>query len=65
MDAIAQNHSGYPIKNMAGKLVGLIPTHILIAMARNYVFYNQGLITLSALKKEPDVCPYYFEDIHK
>ena len=64
MDAIAQNHSGYPIKNMSGRLVGLIPTHILLALARNKVFYDQTLITLAAVNKDPDTCPFYFEDIH-
>ena len=42
--ALAHYHSGYPVKNMAGRLVGLIPTHMLVTLAKNRIFYNKELI---------------------
>ena len=42
--ALASNHSGYPVKNTAGRLVGLIPTHMLVILARNKIYYDKQLI---------------------
>lgn len=42
--ALAHYHSGYPVKNTAGRLVGLIPTHMLVVLARNKIFYDKSLI---------------------
>lgn len=42
--ALAHFHSGYPVKNTAGRLVGLIPTHMLVMLARKRIFYDQSLI---------------------
>ena len=42
--ALAHYHSGYPVKNTAGRLVGLIPTHMLVVLARKRIFYDKTLI---------------------
>ena len=42
--ALASNHSGYPVKNTAGRLVGLIPAHMLVILARKKIFYDKELI---------------------
>ena len=42
--ALAHYHSGYPVKNTAGRLVGLIPTHMLVVLARKRIFYDKQLI---------------------
>jgi len=44
MKALGEFHSGYPVLNTAGRLVGLIPTHILVCLARNKIFYDKTLI---------------------
>ena len=42
--ALAHYHSGYPVKNTAGRLVGLIPTHMLVTLAKNNIFYDKEMI---------------------
>ena len=44
MKALGEFHSGYPVLNTAGRLVGLIPTHMLVCLARNKIFYDKQLI---------------------
>ena len=42
--ALAQGRSSYPVKNTAGRLVGLIPTHMLAILAHKRFFYDKSLI---------------------
>ena len=42
--ALAHYHSGYPVKNTAGRLVGMIPTHMLVMLAKNRIFYDKTLM---------------------
>ena len=44
IDALHSNHSGYPVLNTAGRLVGLIPSHILITLVKNRATYDKRLI---------------------
>lgn len=42
--ALSQGRSGYPVLNTAGRLVGLIPTHMLITLYQKRFFYDKDLI---------------------
>lgn len=44
MDALAAKHAGYPVKNTAGRLIGFIPAHMLITLAKHKLFYDKALI---------------------
>ena len=43
-EALKQGRMGYPVLNTAGRLVGLIPTHMLVTLIRRRSFYNKALI---------------------
>ena len=52
MKALGEFHSGYPVLNTAGRLVGLIPTHMLVCLARNKIFYDKQLIVSIPIRGE-------------
>lgn len=53
--ALSENHRCYPVKNTAGRLVGLIPTHMLVCLIKNNIFYDQTLI--EGKISDRDSCP--------
>lgn len=43
-EALKQGRAGYPVLNTAGRLVGLIPTHMLVTLIHKRSFYDKELI---------------------
>ena len=44
IDAIDEEHSGFPVTNTANRLVGLIPRAVLIVLGREKIFYPKSRI---------------------
>ncbi len=53
--ALQSHHNGYPVINTAGRLVGLIPKHMVVKILEKKAFYDQSSADRSQMQERTEV----------